>query len=78
MTCFTKWRALARRTPRLCAFALGLALSFASRSARAQVVVAEPVAPVLVPFPENAPPLEVQVVLSLVVDEGGHVESAIV
>jgi hypothetical protein len=45
--------------------------------AQAQVVVAEPVGPVEPPFPEGAPPAEVQVVLQLVIDSQGHVESAV-
>jgi iron complex outermembrane recepter protein len=57
---------------------LGLALVLAARSARADLVVAEPEAPVVAPFPKDVPAIEVQVVLALVIDESGHVESAIV
>jgi iron complex outermembrane receptor protein len=46
--------------------------------ARAQLTVAEPEAPVVVPFPAGAPAIEVQVILSLVIDEQGAVESAVV
>jgi iron complex outermembrane receptor protein len=55
------------------AFAVGLTVS----TAHAQLTVAEPEAPVQVAFPEGAPALEVQVVLSLVIDEQGVVESAV-
>jgi iron complex outermembrane recepter protein len=44
---------------------------------RAQVVQAEPIGAIDAPFPEGAPPIEVQVVLQLVVDGSGSVESAI-
>ena len=58
--------------------ALAVLLTFAARHAHAELAVAEPEAPVQVAFPADAPALEVQVVLSLVVDEAGHVESALV
>ena len=57
---------------------LGLGLGFAAITARAQVIAAEPVAPILVPFPEGVPLVETQVVLQLVVDATGKVESAVV
>jgi iron complex outermembrane receptor protein len=65
-------------------FALGalvfLSLSFLSSAARAQVVAAEPEAPVDVAYPVGAgvPAVEAQVTLQLVVDATGHVESAVV
>jgi iron complex outermembrane receptor protein len=43
----------------------------------AQVVPAEPVAPIEAAAPEGTPPIEAQVVLQLVVDASGHVESAV-
>ncbi|HTA93782.1 MAG TPA: TonB-dependent receptor plug domain-containing protein, partial [Polyangiaceae bacterium] len=67
-----------RRTGALSALSVSLALLIAARSAQAQVVVAEPTAPVQVSFPTDAPAIEVQVVLSLVIDEAGLVESAVV
>jgi len=63
---------------KLCAAASSaLALALASSPARAQVVGAEPTAPVEAGFPEGAPAVEVQVVLQLVVDASGQVESAV-
>jgi TonB family protein len=55
-----------------------VALSLAARPAYADVTVAEPEGPLQPAFPAGAPAIEVQVVVALVVDEGGHVESAIV
>lgn len=55
-----------------------LALLLCAASAHAEVVAAEPEAPVTAPFPSGAPAREVQVVLDLVIDQAGHVESAIV
>ena len=46
--------------------------------ASAQVVAAEPVAAISPPFPGDVPAVEAQVVLQLVVDASGHVESAVV
>jgi len=66
------------RAPRATPALFGLALVLASPIARAQVVAAEPEAPLEAPFPEGAPPIETQVVLQLVVDASGHVESAVV
>lgn len=57
---------------------LGLALCLASSVARAQIVAAEPAAPIEVAIPAGAAAVEVQVVLQLVVDVSGHVESAVV
>jgi iron complex outermembrane recepter protein len=56
----------------------GLVSALASSSARAQVVAAEPAAPIEVSTPPGAPAVETQVVLQLVVDASGHVESAVV
>ncbi len=53
------------------------AVTLSGTRAFAQVVPAEPVAPIEAPAPEGAPPIEVQVVLQLVVDASGHVESAV-
>ncbi|MES1173056.1 MAG: TonB-dependent receptor [Myxococcales bacterium] len=58
--------------------ALALACSLSTHVAHAELTVAEPEAPVAVAFPAGAPPIEVQVVLSLVIDEQGNVESAVV
>jgi iron complex outermembrane recepter protein len=41
------------------------------------VVQAEPLAPIVAPFPADVPSNETQVVLQLVVDAGGNVESAV-
>src|SRR5579859_5077315 len=62
-------------TARAALFACAVAL-FAS-PALAQVVPAEPVAPIEAPSPADAPPIEAQVVLQLVIDAQGHVESAV-
>jgi len=48
-----------------------------SAVARAQVVQAEPLAPVVASFPAGEPPREVQVTLQVVVDAAGGVESAV-
>jgi len=48
-----------------------------SAAAHADIVEAEPLAPVVAPFPPNAAPLEVQITLELVIDATGHVESAV-
>jgi iron complex outermembrane recepter protein len=53
-------------------FALVLA-----KRAEAQVIEAEPDTPIVAPFPEGAPPVEVQVTLHLLVDANGDVESAV-
>ena len=57
---------------------LALAVALVAHAARAQLVVAEPESPIVPVFPSDAPPLEVQIVLDLVVDANGQVESAIV
>jgi len=57
---------------------LGFALSVTSAVAHAQMVAAEPVAPIDARFPEGVAPVETQVVLQVVVDASGHVESAVV
>jgi TonB family protein len=51
---------------------------FATKSARADLVAAEPESPLVATFPPGMPAIEVQVVLDLVVDAAGRVESAIV
>ena len=48
-----------------------------TRPARAQLVAAEPVAPIEATAPEDAPPIEVQVVLQVVLDAQGNVLSAV-
>jgi iron complex outermembrane receptor protein len=53
-----------------------LGVAVVTRGAVAQVVQAEPLAPVLAPFPASAPPVETQVALQVVIDETGGVESA--
>ena len=60
------------------AWGIALALVLAAGSAHADLSVAEPESPVQPSFPVGAPALEVQVVLSLVIDEQGQLESAVV
>ncbi|HEX4404551.1 MAG TPA: TonB-dependent receptor plug domain-containing protein, partial [Polyangia bacterium] len=48
-----------------------------ARTAVAQLVEAEPAAPIVAPFPPGAPPIETQVTLHVVVDAAGAVESAV-
>src|SRR5580692_9314176 len=50
---------------------------FFSRAAAADVVEAVPLVPIVAPFPAGVAPIEAQVVLQLVVDANGSVESAI-
>jgi hypothetical protein len=57
--------------------ALAAALLASSGPARAQVVAAEPTAPIEAPFPAGAPAVETQVVLQIVVDAEGHAESVV-
>jgi iron complex outermembrane receptor protein len=57
---------------------IAAALAMTAASARAQLVAAEPTAPIEAPPPERAPPIEVQVDLAIVVDAAGQVESAVV
>jgi iron complex outermembrane recepter protein len=52
-------------------------LALGSSVARAQTVVAEPIAPLDATFPPGVPPVETQVVLQLVIDPSGRVESAV-
>ena len=54
-----------------------LVLTLFARTASAQLVEAQPVSPVVVPFPPGAPPTETQVTLHVVVDATGAVESAV-
>jgi len=56
----------------------GLALELATRSAQAQLIVAEPEAPIEVLAPSDTPAMEVQVVTELVIDVSGQVESAVI
>jgi iron complex outermembrane receptor protein len=53
-------------------------MALTTATARAQVVVATPSAPIEPSFPEGGPPVETQVVLQVVVDASGGVESAAV
>ncbi len=46
--------------------------------AKAQIVAAEPEAPIVAQFPQGAPAIEAQVVLQLVIDSSGQLESAVV
>jgi iron complex outermembrane recepter protein len=66
-------RARARAVARL---ALVVSLLVARRAA-ADVVTAEPVAPIVASFPSGVPPVETQVALQIVVDAAGAVESAV-
>jgi iron complex outermembrane receptor protein len=68
----------AYRSPCALAASLAIASALESATALAQVVAAEPIALIEAPFPEGAPAVETQVVLQLVVDPSGHVESAVV
>jgi iron complex outermembrane recepter protein len=54
-----------------------LALVLVARTAEAQLVQAEPVAPIVAPFPADVPPVETQVTVQAVVDPTGLVESAV-
>lgn len=54
------------------------ALVFCARPALADVTVAEPDAPIAPAFPSAVPATETQVVLSLVIDDAGKLESAVV
>ncbi len=56
---------------------VGFATVIATATAHAEVVVAEPNSPVEALRPEGTAPIEVQVVLLLVVDTAGNVESAV-
>ncbi len=47
------------------------------RAAIADLVQAEPLSPIVAPFPADAPPLETQVVLQVVIDATGAVESTV-
>ena len=67
------------RVSRLGASALlTVGLVLASSAVHAQVVAAEPEAPIVASFPADAPQVETQVVLQLVIDSSGQVESAVV
>lgn len=54
-----------------------LGVLLAARRAAAQVVQAEPLAPIAPPYPAGEAPRETQVTLQVVVDAGGAVESAV-
>jgi hypothetical protein len=64
----------ARRTVQLASLLAALVFP---RVALAQVVQAEPLAPIAAPFPPGEPPRETQVVLQVVVDAEGAVESVV-
>ncbi len=57
--------------------ALVIAFLLAATPAAAQIAVAEPTTSIEVQFPEGVPAIEAQVVLSVVVDTQGNVESAV-
>ncbi|HET9931834.1 MAG TPA: TonB family protein, partial [Polyangiaceae bacterium] len=57
---------------------VGAATLALSTSVRADVIVAEPATPIVPAFPTDAPSTEAQVVLQLVIDVEGRVESAVV
>jgi TonB family protein len=59
-------------------FAFLFATSFVAKGAAADLVEAVPLSPIVAPFPAGVPPVEAQVVLQLVVDASGKVESAVV
>jgi iron complex outermembrane receptor protein len=67
-----------RRSRLLPALGCSLAIAAAALPARAQVVAAEPSAPIETVFPAGAPLLEVQVTTQAVVDATGKVESVVV
>jgi len=72
--------ALTRRGPSGWRAAWPLALTavlLLARTAAAQLVQAEPLAPVVAPFPADVPPTETQVAVQAVVDATGNVESAV-
>lgn len=55
-----------------------LGLMLATSRSHAQIVAAEPEAPIVAVFPANVTPVETQVVLQLVIGNTGQVESAVV
>jgi len=65
------------RRPRLASLATLVAASLCVRVAVAQLVQAEPSAPIVATFPPGAPAVETQVALQVVVDAAGDVESAV-
>lgn len=69
----SRWLSRSRVPPGSLLLAVGLW----SSTALADVVEAEPLAPIVAPFPAGAPPVEAQVTLQLVIDASGHVESAV-
>jgi hypothetical protein len=54
-----------------------VATSLVATTAAAQLVQAEPLSPIVAPFPVDAPAIETQVVVLVVVDAAGGVESAV-
>jgi hypothetical protein len=68
---------IVRRISRAIVTAVIGALAPVTTLARAQVVPAAPAIPIEARFPAGAPPIEVQVVVQLVVDATGRVESAV-
>src|SRR6266566_4630169 len=65
-------------TSALHAVLTALFLTAVSGVAMAEVVVAEPIAPIVVAYPESGGGREVQIVLQVVVDASGRVESVVV
>jgi iron complex outermembrane receptor protein len=70
-------RAFQRGAPRVAQLLAVLGALFAAGDAAAQLVQAEPLAPIVAPFPPGEPPREIQMVLQVVVDATGGVESAV-
>ena len=69
--------ALSRADKRAVALLTVLGALIVPRAAVAQVVQAEPLAPIVAAFPAGEPPVETQVALQVVVDQTGDVESAV-
>jgi hypothetical protein len=59
------------------AAAFGFALLATAKPARAQPIAGAPIAPIEVSVPNGVPPMEAQIVLQLVIDAEGNVESAV-
>src|SRR5258708_6562662 len=72
--CAAPLRPKARVLRVVAAFALSTALG---RTAFAEVVAAEPLAPITAPYPDAGDGREVQIVLQLIIDATGRVESVV-
>ena len=66
-----------RRSARSVQLLTALGLVLVAKVASAQLVQAEPSAPIVASFPPDAPPVETQVTLQVVIDATGVVESAV-